>query len=328
MNSKGANRIGIIAVLLALFYGGLIVYATVFTNVLNTARPAGADSPTEADDNMRRIQAAIQELLNVCLYVPLTGTEISDADAGEIRKILFHEPIASPGTVAADHGVLFIKDVAGKAELFWMDEDEQEIQLTSAGDLKTTTNLVVDGTSTLTGTVTATGAVTVGTTLDVTGNIDPTTYETTNGGFLDEDDMASDAADKVISQQSSKAYADARSWQQEDTGVFATSMTAANTFQDLDLSGTIGSNTALVLLSVQLNASGGVYVAKEKGTGSAFTAYNSGAAGSGMGASSIHYEGTNKIGQVLVSANSSGVIQHGASNDSSTFTIKVIGYTR
>ena len=46
-------------------------------------------------------------------------------------------------------------------------------------------------------------------TLDVTGNIDPTTYETTNGGFLDEDDMASDADDKVASQQSIKTYADA-----------------------------------------------------------------------------------------------------------------------
>ena len=45
-------------------------------------------------------------------------------------------------------------------------------------------------------------------TLDVVGNFDPTTYETTNGGFLDEDDMVSDAADKVGSQQSIKAYAD------------------------------------------------------------------------------------------------------------------------
>ncbi len=44
--------------------------------------------------------------------------------------------------------------------------------------------------------------------LDVTGNIDPTTYETTNGGFLDEDDMASDAADKVASEQSIKAFAE------------------------------------------------------------------------------------------------------------------------
>ena len=58
----------------------------------------------------------------------------------------------------------------------------------------------------VTGTLTASGAVIVGTTLDVTGNIDPTTYETTNGGFLDEDAMGSDAANKVVSQQSLVAY--------------------------------------------------------------------------------------------------------------------------
>jgi len=57
----------------------------------------------------------------------------------------------------------------------------------------------------------ASGNTLVAGTLDVTGNIDPTTYETTNGGFLDEDDMASaaTAADKVASQQSIKAFVDA-----------------------------------------------------------------------------------------------------------------------
>lgn len=54
----------------------------------------------------------------------------------------------------------------------------------------------------------ATGNTGVGGTLDVTGNIDPTTFETTNGGFLDEDNMASDAANKVSSQQSIKKYVD------------------------------------------------------------------------------------------------------------------------
>ncbi len=53
-----------------------------------------------------------------------------------------------------------------------------------------------------------TGNTIIAGTLDVTGNIDPTTYETTNGGFLDEDDLSSDAADKIASQQSIKAYTD------------------------------------------------------------------------------------------------------------------------
>lgn len=54
----------------------------------------------------------------------------------------------------------------------------------------------------------ACGNATVTGTLDVTGNIDPTTFETTRGGFLDEDAMGSNAADKVASQQSIKAYVD------------------------------------------------------------------------------------------------------------------------
>ncbi|KKL69239.1 hypothetical protein LCGC14_2116960, partial [marine sediment metagenome] len=69
------------------------------------------------------------------------------------------------------------------------------------------------------------GTLAVTDTLDVTGNIDPTTYETTNGGFLDEDAMGSDADDKVASQQSIKAYIDAQialktfgAWTDKDSG--------------------------------------------------------------------------------------------------------------
>lgn len=51
-----------------------------------------------------------------------------------------------------------------------------------------------------------TGNSSIAGTLDVSGHIDPTNYEATNGGFLDEDDMASNAADKVSSQQAIKAH--------------------------------------------------------------------------------------------------------------------------
>ncbi len=112
----------------------LVIFAG-FTDTINTAQPAGTDDPSEADDNMRRIQGGFQELLNVDHYFPLTGTAISDADAGEHRKILFHAPIASTPTVAADHGDLRIKDVSAKAELHWTDEDEQEVQITSVGKI-------------------------------------------------------------------------------------------------------------------------------------------------------------------------------------------------
>ncbi|MEE9354739.1 MAG: hypothetical protein V3U75_04040 [Methylococcaceae bacterium] len=107
---------------------------TVFNDKLNTALPDGDDDPADADNNMRRIQGAVQELLNVNHIADKTGTEVSDADSGEHRNILFHAPIASTPTVAENHGDLRTKDVSSKAELHWTDEDENELQLTSKGN--------------------------------------------------------------------------------------------------------------------------------------------------------------------------------------------------
>lgn len=78
----------------------------------------------------------------------------------------------------------------------------------------------------------ATGNAAGAGTLDVAGNIDPTTYETTNGGFLDEDAMGSDAANKVASQQSIKKYVD----DQIDATV------GSGAFNPLSESGATGSN--------------------------------------------------------------------------------------
>lgn len=106
---------------------------TVFSDTYDTNTPLGSDDPAEADDRMREIKSAIQERENVDHYWPLTGTEVSDADTGEHRKVLFHAPIVATPTVAANHGDLRIKDTDGKAELTWTDEDENELVLTSKG---------------------------------------------------------------------------------------------------------------------------------------------------------------------------------------------------
>jgi hypothetical protein len=129
---KNRTKLSIAATFVLLFFVS-ILWATTFSSTFDTNTPLGSDNPAEADDRMREIKAAVQERENVDHYWPLTGTEVSDADAGEHRKVLFHVPITSPGTVAENHGQLFIKDVSAKAELHWIDEDEQEIQLTSVG---------------------------------------------------------------------------------------------------------------------------------------------------------------------------------------------------
>lgn len=101
----------------------------------NATPPDTGESPRLGASRIRELKNAMQERLNVCGYWPWTGTEVSDACAGEMRRILFHAPIASTPTVAANHGDLRLKDFNSKAELTWTDEDEHEIQLTSAGTL-------------------------------------------------------------------------------------------------------------------------------------------------------------------------------------------------
>jgi hypothetical protein len=50
---------------------------TVYNDLIDTSLPGGGDSPAEADDNMRRIQAGFQEILAVEHNVDLTGTVIT-----------------------------------------------------------------------------------------------------------------------------------------------------------------------------------------------------------------------------------------------------------
>lgn len=124
----------------------------------------------------------------------------------------------------------------------WTPISTEVIAVLLASNRQFAGTLTVDGATTLTGAVGAAASITLGAgadligssdsnivintdkfvvtassgntivegTLDVHGNIDPTTYETSNGGFLDEDAMGSNAANKVASQQSIKAYIDAQ----------------------------------------------------------------------------------------------------------------------
>ncbi len=122
-------------ILILLIFASNCVYGTVFVNTIDTETPLGTDAPSVLDDRDREAKAGWQERLNVNMYFPLTGTQVSDADTGEFRFCLFHEPLATPATIAVNHGYIGIKDFGGKAELVWKDEDEQEIQFTSAGTI-------------------------------------------------------------------------------------------------------------------------------------------------------------------------------------------------
>lgn len=101
----------------------------------NATPPDTGEPPRVGASRIRELKNALQERLNVCGYYPYTGTEISDACAGEIRRLLIHEPIASTPTVAANHFDIRTKDVNSIAEIHLTDEDENELQLTDEGTL-------------------------------------------------------------------------------------------------------------------------------------------------------------------------------------------------
>ena len=102
------------------------------------ATPAGGDSPTEADDRMREIKAAIQERLAVEHHFDLVGTEVpAGGDTGK------HTDITSDSIVN-------VGDVATAT-------------LTATGDAS------VGGDAAITGGASVGGDATVGGTLDVTG---------------------------------------------------------------------------------------------------------------------------------------------------------------
>jgi len=65
-------------------------------------------------------------------YMAIAGT---DADHGEHSKVTLR--VGAAPTQAADKGMLYAKDVSAKAELFYRDEDGDEVQLTDAGKQKT-----------------------------------------------------------------------------------------------------------------------------------------------------------------------------------------------
>lgn len=228
-----------------------LAVTTTFTSTYDTNTPLGSDDPAEADDRMREIKLSNQQRNNVDHFWPLTGTEVSDADTGEHRKVLFHEPISSPGTVAVDHGQLFIKDVAAKAELHWIDEDEQEVQLTSGGDLISSTNLGVTGNAVIG------GYLDIGSTVQIVGTLDDDTMGTATGTTL-------------ATSESIKAYIDnsiafsAMTAEDADTDAIARSVTYTATsdgFLSVKATLSTGNNLSISVNGVQVanqNADGNV----------------------------------------------------------------------
>jgi microcystin-dependent protein len=93
------------------------------------ADPADVDLVSEGATRIREERTAIRERLEKDHYFAIAGT---DAEHGEHVKVTFHNQSSTPGA-EANKGFLYTKDVSAKAELFWEDEDGNEVQLTTGG---------------------------------------------------------------------------------------------------------------------------------------------------------------------------------------------------
>ena len=109
-----------------------------FTNIIDTAEPPGTGDPSEADDNMRRIQAGFQEILAVEHDVDLTGTEIT----GDGK----HTAITCDSVVSA--GAISGTTVTGSGAI-------------SGTSISGSTTLSITGNGTIGGTLGVTGVATV-----------------------------------------------------------------------------------------------------------------------------------------------------------------------
>ena len=157
--------------------------------------------------------------------------------------------LSSSGTVAADttQGVNLTSNIISAK----VDDSSVEFDVSgniSVKDSGIATALIADGAVTLSKHADIATA-------KVIGNMSGATATPLAISVLDEDNMASDSATSLATQQSIKAYADtvdtaAKSYAMQYSGatVFTGSMPAA--FTDLDLSSTIGANRCFVHLSV------------------------------------------------------------------------------
>jgi hypothetical protein len=116
------------------------------------------------------------------------------------------------------------------------------------------------------------------------------------------------------------------------TVVFSTHMTAGNTWQDLNLSAVVGANAALVLLEVSTSTIG-VFTCKPKGYGG-LTGVHTGYTGTGRplygecgtGAAVAGFVNGGAFSYVMGITDSSGVIQIAYPDNTTTVTLKVIGF--
>lgn len=90
----------------------------------------GTDYANTLDTNIQEFKRAIRERFAVDHEMVTTEAGVNNLGAHKVVHLLVQ---AAHPSALVNAGCLYTYDVAGKAELFWKDEDENEVQLTAAG---------------------------------------------------------------------------------------------------------------------------------------------------------------------------------------------------
>jgi hypothetical protein len=162
------------------------------TNPVDPSVPAGTEDPNLGDNRIRNLAAAVAELLGIDHYMGTdggAGTGYNDDAAGEHRVITLRaesDPVSESGKCH-----IYGKTVSGVVEFFFKDKDGNVLQLTTGGVF----NAALLNSKTISA-------------LTLTSPVLNT--QVTGTAVLDEDNMSSDSALKLATQQSIKAYIDAK----------------------------------------------------------------------------------------------------------------------
>jgi hypothetical protein len=142
--------------------------------------------------------------------------------------------------------------------------------------------------------------------------------------ILDEDDMSSDSATALATQQSIKAYFDEYALKEPTSGKTGT-FDITTSWDDFDLSAAVGANKAMVVMEVYGGSNGRNILFRTKG--STFNFF--GSANAGWGSSGAVVGSTDKGGIVVFVTDASGVVQKIAQGGSSTgISYNILAYQK
>lgn len=301
--------------------------------------PAGTEAASLGDDRIRNLKTDLGERLEDMLYGFNAASGTDNEALYGVKKLRFRELSADPTIIdTGNEAFLYTKNVSNVSELFLKNNADQVRQISNAGRLN-----VIAGDY-------------------AADSIDQDDIRLANNSFLTARNNAGDgdvnliaagtsdvpllAADVTV-QTSHSVNADYKVATKKYTDdqcdahiagtgllhtpgteqVFNGTLTAALTFQDLTLSGAtaIGAaNQALCFFEVTSNKAT-TFAMKPKGYGSTYGNHLN-ADGHDMGGASCHLKTAGDYAYLTCITDTSGVVQIGASDNTATITIKLIGF--